>query len=401
MGILDGLRSLDELSLENQRVFVRLDLDTTLHGDKLDDDASVQRALPTIQKVQRAGARVILGARVGEPNGRVNAALSLEPFAARLSELLQADVYLPDECVGDAARKVVQDLRPGQLCLLENLDFAPEEGQNDDSFARELLRFADVYVNDALVDTRARRASTDALPRMVRERGMGYAFAAELAAIAKVTETPQRPLLLVAGGEDAAGGLDWLKAMLDRANLVLAAGAVGNALLAARGSKLGATPIEAGTLARGRSLLTTARDRNIPLLLPTDLVAAEGLGALAGRPVPAASVPESLQALDIGPETRAAFAAALGSAKTVLWNGPLGSAQNPAFGAGTLAFAQALADSPAFGLVLGSDTVHALRRADAEVTSRIGFVSAGGRASLDLVEGRRLPGIEALRGGAT
>lgn len=395
MGILDGLRALDELPLENHRVFVRLDLDGVLERDVLRDEAPLRRALPTIQKIQRAGARVVLAGRAAD-------APSLEPIAIKLSELLQTDIFLPDECAGDAARKVVQDLRPTQICLLENLALAPEEAANDDAFARELLRFADVYVNEALSECATRSASIDALPRMVRERGMGYGLAAELNAVARATDKANRPLVLVAGGADPVASIDWLKVLLERANVIVAGGTTAQVLLAARG---GAGPssavFEAGLLARARSLLDTARERRVKVVLPTEVVAGPSRGALAGLVRNAREIPADELLLDIGPATRTAFAEALSGAKTVLWQGALGAAENPAFDAGTLEFARALAESPAFGLVLGTHTVHALRRADAEVLSKIGFVSAGGRAALDLIEGRRLPGIEALRGGAS
>lgn len=400
MALLDGLRTLDQFPLENQRVLVRADLDCEIENGVLKDDAPILRALPTIQRVQRGGARVVIAARLGEPGGRVTPALSLEPVAAKLSELLQCDVYLPDECVGEAARKVVQDLRPSQVCLLENLDFSPEEQKAEDAFARELARFGDVYVNDSIIDSNTRRTSIELLPKLLRERFMGYALAAELTAIARATEQPQRPLALVAGGSDAVQGLEWLTPLVDRANILIAGGAVGRTLLAAQGISA-ATVSDPGALARARTLLTLARDRKVKLVLPTDVVIAESVDALAGRVVSAKAIPVGALTLDVGPETRAAFASAVASAKTVLWNGALGAAENPAFSQGTLEFAQALSDSPGFGLVLGSGTVRALRRADAELLTKIGFVSAGGRTALDLVEGRRLPGIEALRGGAT
>lgn len=401
MAILDGLRTLDELELENQRAFLRLDLDVPLEKGVVAQDDRLKAALPTIQQALRAGARVVLAARLGEADGRPSPELSLLPVAERLSELLASEVYLPDDCVGDAAKKVVQDLRGGQVCLLENLDFHPEERANDEGFAHKLARFADVFVNDSLRDSGRACASLDALPRLVRERGMGALLAAELGALSRVHEKLERPLLLALGGGNAAEKLEFLEKWLDRADTVLIGGALGNTLLAAGGANLRESAVDRSLLARGRALLTAARDRKVEVLLPRDLVVAEDPGAGKGWPVPATGMLEGTVALDIGPRTVELFAERAQRAKMLLWNGSFGLGKGLAFAAGTLAFARSLGEVLPFRVVVGEDTKVALGHAEQELASRIGFVSAGGRASLELLEGRRLPGLEALRGGAT
>lgn len=397
MGLLDGILSIDELALENQRVLVRLDLDVE---DTARDRARLRAARASIEHATRAGARVIVAAHRGAPDGQVNEELSLESVGASLSELLGTEIYLPDDCVGDAARKVIQDLRPGQVCLLENLDFYAEERENEEGFARRLAAFADVYVNDSLRDSAKSRASTDQLARVMRKRCMGVRLKAELSAIARVNET-DRPLALVVGGSNAAASIALVEGMLDRAKTVLVGGTLGNTLLAARGSRLQKSSVDSNLLARGRALFTLARDRSVELVVPVDLLTADAPQAKAAQTVPVGNIPENSMALDVGPKTVELFASRVSRAKAVLWVGALGAAKSPVFREGTLAFAAQLAQSPAFSAALGDDTAEAIGHANEDVLCKFGLVSTAGRAALELIEGRRLPGIEALRGGAT
>lgn len=397
MGLLDGILSIDELSLENQRVLMRLDLDV---DDKTADRARLRAARASIEHATRAGARVVLAAHRGTPEGSVNEALSLEPVAASLSELLGTDIYLPDDCVGDAARKVVQDLRPGQVCLLENLDFYAEERENDEAFARKLAAYADVFVNDSLRDSQRSRASTDQLARIMRKRCMGPRLKAELTALARIIET-ERPLALVVGGSNAGAAIGLVETLLDRVRVVLAGGTLGNTLLAARGNKLQKSAVDSTLLARSRALVSLARDRGVELVVPADLVVAESAQAKAGSVANPNSVGEGSMALDVGPKTLELFEKRLAGAKGVVWTGALGAGKNPAFREGTLGFAALLGQSNAFSVTLGDDTAEAISHAAEDVLCKFGLVSTAGRAALELIEGRKLPGIEALRGGAT
>lgn len=402
MGILAGIRSIEELPLENQRAFLRLDLDGPQKPDAAWRERRVRAALPTIERAIKGGARVVLAARLGRPSGPEHAAeFSLEPVGSLLSELLKSEVFLPDDCIGDAARKVVQDLRPGQICLLENLGFHREEAENDESFAQKLAQFADVYVNDALRDSDSREASVAALPRLVRERGMGLELAKELAALAQIIETPKRPLVLVVGGGNAQEKLGLVESLLDRVDAVLVGGAIGNTLLAARGVDLKDSPLDSSLLSRGRALLDRARDKKIDFLLPLDVMVADKQSREEARPVPVAGVPAGARVVDVGPETLALFAERVARAETALWCGPLGIRENSAFRANLLEFARRFGEAQRARVVIGADTQQALVDAGEDVTSSVGFVSAGGRASLALIQGRKLPGIEALRGGAT
>jgi phosphoglycerate kinase len=401
MGILDGIRSIEELSLDGQRLFLRLDADLAPAQETGLSSERLSRALPSIEHAVKAGARVVLASRMAEPKDK-RGSVTLEPLAERLSERLKTEIFLPDSCIGDAARKVIQDLRPGQICLLENLGAFAEEEQNEDAFARLLARFAEVYVNDALADSEHSLASLETLPRLVRERGMSLGMAAELRALARFAEPTEAPFVLVLGGGGALERLDLLEALLERVSAVLVAGTLGNTLLAARGYDLKESRFDRSLLARGRALLTRARDRKVEVMLPVDLVVGESTGATSGQIAPAASIPADSVALDIGPKTLELYGARVAKAKSALWCGTFGAPKNPAFGSNILEFSRhfAVADSDRVRVVIGEDTRAALLAVPLEIKSTIGFISTGGRASLELIKRRRLPGVEALRSGA-
>ena len=399
MGTLDGIRTIDDLRLENQRVFIRVDFNVPLDkSGNITNDERIVASLPTIKKAISSGARVVLGSHLGRPQGKPNPAFSLEPAAARLSELLAQDVYLPDDCTGDAAKKLVSDLRPGQLVMLENLRFHAEEEQNDDAFARELATLCDVYVNDAFGSSHRAHASIAALPRLMRDRGMGYLLRDEVTALARVTETPEKPFVAILGGAKVSDKLKVIDALLKKCDALCIGGAMANTLLAAAGHAMKDSKLEREQLALGRTLLAQARDRGVRILLPTDVVVATEPESQQAQTVSVRNIPDQHMALDIGPDSVKAFAAEIAKAKTVFWNGPMGLFENPAFAAGSLGVAHALAESSAFTVVGGGDSVAAVAAAGADVAQKIGFISTGGGASLELIEGLKLPGVEALRG---
>ncbi|HKO49382.1 MAG TPA: phosphoglycerate kinase [Polyangiaceae bacterium] len=399
MGTLDGIRTIDDLRLDNQRVFIRVDFNVPLDkAGQISNDDRIRASLPTIKKAISSGARVILGSHLGRPNGKPNPAFSLEPVALRLSELLGQDVYLPDDCIGDAARKLVSDLRPGQLVMLENLRFHDEEESNEEGFVREIAALCDVYVNDAFGASHRAHASIAGLPRVIRDKGMGYLLRDEVTALARITDIPAKPFVAILGGAKVSDKLKVIGTLLKKCDAICVGGAMANTFLAAAGNSLQDSKLEQEQLPLARTLLEQARDRGVRFILPIDVVIAEDGNATNGEIVNVRSIPERHMALDIGPASVKAIAAQVAGAKSVFWNGPMGLFENPVFAAGSIGVAQALAASTAFSVVGGGDSVAAVAAAGPGIAEKISFISTGGGASLELIEGLKLPGVEALRG---
>jgi phosphoglycerate kinase len=399
MGMLDGIRLIDELPLEGRRVFIRVDFNVPLDkaSGKITDDERIVASLPTIKKAIASGARVILASHLGRPKGQKAPKYSLEPVAVRLSELIGKDVTLPDDCIGDAAKKVVADLRPGQVCLLENVRFHAEEEKNDEAFAKELASLCDTYVNDAFGSSHRAHASVHGVARLVKDRGMGYLLRDEIKALDRVVNSPEKPFVAVLGGAKVADKIAVIEALLTKCDAICIGGAMANTLLASQGADMKASLLEPDWLARGRTLLEQAKSKGVDFVLPSDVVVGPATDAASGQTVAANSVPDGQMALDVGPDTVKAFGARIAKAKTIFWNGPMGFFENKAFAGGTNGIAQALAASSGFSVVGGGDSVAAVKAAGESVLSKIGFISTGGGASLELVEGKKLPGVEALR----
>lgn len=396
MALPKGIQHVEQLAVEGRRVFVRVDLNVPLTKDrKVSDDARIVAVLPTIRHLIERGARIVLGSHLGRPDGKVKPELSLEPVAARLAELLATDVTLADEPVGDGARKVVSDLRDGQIALLENLRFDPGEEANDDTFARALASYADVYVNDAFGTAHRAHASTAGMVPHVAARGAGYVMAKEIDVLSRLLGEVDRPYLAILGGAKVSDKIEVLDALLTRVDSIAIGGAMANTFLTAQGKTLGKSKVEADKLVLARNFLRKASEAGKAVLLPTDVVVAAGLDATATTVVAVDAVPADQMALDIGPATVEAYRAAAGKARTVFWNGPMGVFEKPAFASGTVAVAHALADNRlALTVVGGGDSAAAV--AQAGVADRVTHVSTGGGASLEFIQGLELPGITAL-----
>jgi phosphoglycerate kinase len=390
-----ALRSIRDLSLEGRRVFVRVDFNVPLENGKVRDLSRIRATLPTLQHAAERGARMVLASHMGRPKGKADTAFSLEPVGAVLAELLECEVLFTDDCLSEAAGKIMADLRDGQIALLENLRFHAGEEKNDDAFARSLAKLADVYVNDAFGAAHRAHASVSALPKLFKERGIGLLMQAEIEALDKLRSSAPKPFVAVLGGAKVSEKIGVLEALIDRVDAMLIGGAMGNTFLAARGVAMGKSKIEEDRLALARSLMQRAEERGVKLMLPLDVVVADGLKSDRGRIVDVAHVPSDTMALDIGPATVEAYRRVIMQAKSMFWNGPMGLFERAAFAAGSLGIAQAGADCAGFTVVGGGDSLSAVNQAG--LAEQYDHVSTGGGASLEYLEGRAMPGLEAVR----
>ncbi|MBS1122016.1 MAG: Phosphoglycerate kinase [Deltaproteobacteria bacterium] len=398
MALPGGIKHVQELPVEGKRVFVRVDFNVPLDKAtrRITDDARITATLPTLRHLMERGARIVLGSHLGRPDGQVKPELSLEPVAVKLAELLGIDVVLADEPVGDGARKVVSDLRDGQIAMLENLRFHPGEEANDEQLARTLASYCDIYVNDAFGTAHRAHASTAGMVKFVGEKGAGFVMAKEIDFLSRLLGEVDRPYVAVLGGAKVSDKIEVLDALLERVNAIVIGGAMANTFLEAQGKNLGKSKVEREKLANARNFLRKAVEKNIAVHLPTDVIVATGLDDDGSKAVMVDAIPAESMALDIGPMTVELFRRVLGAARTVFWNGPMGVFEKPRFAAGTVAVARALADNKlALTVVGGGDSAAAI--AQAGLADKVSHVSTGGGASLEFVQGLDLPGIAALR----
>ena len=382
-----------QLELAGKRVFLRADLNAPLAGGEVSDDTRLRAVLPTIRYALTAGAAVVLASHLGRPKGKT-AEYSMRPVAERLGALLGHPVELASDCVGPETAARARALRPGEILLLENLRFHPEEEKNDDAFAGELATLADCYVNDAFAAAHRAHASIDAITRHLRPAAAGLLMQQELAALGRILEAPARPLVAILGGAKVSDKLVLVSHLLGRVDALLIGGGMAFTFLLALGHAVGRSLVEVERVETARAALETARRRGVRVVLPVDVLAAEGLDSPSGRTVGVREIPADLMGLDIGPRTVEAFAAELRTARTIAWNGPMGVFEKAPFAGGTVAVARAVASAPAFSVIGGGDTIAAV--AQAGVTDRIGYISTAGGAFLEYLEGRKLPGVEAL-----
>ena len=391
------LRQMDSLPIdEGTRVLVRVDFNVPLDDEQtVSDDTRIRESLPTINRLREGGALVILMSHLGRPKGRPDPKLSLRPAARRLSELLGTAVVFVPASVGRAAEEAVARAGPGDVLVLENLRFDPREEQNDGNFARELAGLADVYVNDAFGSAHRAHASTTAVAQLL-PAAAGELMLRELWALDDILGRPEHPYWVVVGGAKVSDKIGLLKTLLPRADGTVVGGGMANTFLAAAGKSLGASRVETGAVSAAAALLEDARRLGCPIVLPTDVVVTTEFAAgAASRVTGVDTIAGAEMALDIGPESVRAIEAALRDARTVFWNGPMGVFEWERFRAGTDAVARILADLDARVVVGGGDSVAAVNQTGLQ--DRLTHISTGGGAALEFLEGRRLPGVEALR----
>lgn len=389
------------LTLENlgtvagQRVFVRVEFNVPITDGKVGDDTRLREALPTLRELVAAGARVICAAHLGRPKGQPNPKYTLKPVADRLAELLGRPVAFATDCVGPEAERVVGALQNGGVAVLENLRFHAGEESNDPAFADALARLADAYVDDAFGAAHRAHASVVGVPARTTKKAAGRLLVREVEALGALLGSPARPFAAILGGAKIEGKIDTLVNLLPRLDQLMVGGGMANTFLAAQGHELANSLVERDRLDMAREILARAAEKGVEVLLPTDLVVTNSLDDPQRiETVAVTAVPAGTLAVDVGPATSTAFAAAVMKAATLFWNGPLGVFEQPPFDAGTRAVAEALASSSGFTVLGGGETVAAAHQAG--VAERVSHVSTGGGASLEFLAGRALPGVVAL-----
>jgi phosphoglycerate kinase len=390
-----AIPGLDELLAEGvrgARVFVRSDLNVPMHDGRIGDDSRIRASLPTLVRLTRAGARVIVASHLGRPKGKPSPELSLRPVAAALARLLDCGVSFSTDCIGPKAEAAVAELAPGQVLLLENLRFHAGEEKNDRDFAAALAALADVYVNDAFGTAHRAHASTAGMVPLVPRVAAGDLLRSELLHL-RVVREPERPLLVILGGAKVSTKLAVMEALAPHADVLAIGGAMTYTFLAALNQPVGASWVERDCEGDARRVLAAAERAGRRLLLPSDHVVVQKVEAGAARRVVDA-IPESWIGVDIGPRTAAAYAGEARRARTVFWNGPMGVFEIDAFAAGTEAVARGVAACRGTSVVGGGDSLAAVNRLG--IGARIGHLSTGGGASLEYVQGLVLPGVAAL-----
>jgi len=396
MAKLLTLDDLDLANLKGKRVFVRVDFNVPLSAaQEVGDTTRLEEAIPTIRELTGAGGVLLLASHLGRPKGKPDPRYSLRPVAARLAELLGQPVRFAEDCVGDEVETVVRTMKTGEVVLLENLRFHAEEEKNEPAFADRLAALAEVYVDDAFGAAHRAHASVVGVPERLQTKVAGRLLEREVTALGRLLGEPERPFVALLGGAKIEGKIDTLENLLPRLNVLLLGGGMANTFLAAEGFDVGASLFEPDRVELARQILERAKSRGIEVILPSDLVVTDDLdNPQRIETVPAHAIPAGTKAVDVGPETRQAFATAIGRARTLFWNGPLGVFEKPPFDAGTRAVAEALASCPGFSVIGGGETVAAVHQAG--VAGRIGHVSTGGGASLELLAGKVLPGVAVL-----
>jgi len=392
---MGAVRRLADLDVAGKRALVRVDFNVPLDGEgRVTDDTRIRAALPTIQELRRRGAQVVLMSHLGRPKGAVDERLRLDAVARRLQELLDAPVLKLSESVGPAVEQAVEDAGPQSVVLLENVRFNPGEKKGDPALAAAYARLGDVFVGDAFGTAHRAEASVSEVAKLL-PAAAGLLLEREIAAFERVLEAPERPFVAILGGAKVSDKLTVIENLLDKVDCLLVGGGMAYTFLKAQGHSIGTSLCEDDRLDTVRAALTKAAERGVELLLPVDHVVAERFAADAEARTCGVDIPDGSMGLDIGPRTRELYAARIAAARTVVWNGPMGVFEMERFRPGTEAVGRAVAECPGYTVVGGGDSVAAVELLG--LAERVDHISTGGGASLELLEGKQLPGIAALR----
>lgn len=386
-------RSVSEADVRGKRVLVRVDFNVPLQGDQVTDDTRIRAALPTIQLLLDRGAAVILASHLGRPKGKPDPKYSIAPAAARLTQLLGRDVRTATDVVGADAQAAAQALQPGQILVLENTRFEPGEETNDPELSRSLAALADMFVNDAFGAAHRAHASTVGVAEILPAYA-GLLLLHETSTLSRLLDAPERPFVAILGGAKVSDKLAVIGHLLKRVDALLLGGGMANTLLLAEGKEIGESLAEPDLAEQARGLMAEARTRGVSILVPNDVLVAANIDSEHPRIVSSSEVPSEMAIFDIGPDTVREYCSQVSAARTVFWNGPMGVFEKTPFAGGTIGIARCVADSPAFTVVGGGDSIAAIEAAG--VADEIDHISTGGGASLELLEGRSLPGIAAI-----
>ena len=394
-------KTVDDINVKGKKVLVRCDFNVPMKEGKITDDIRIVEALPTIKKLMADGGRIILCSHLGKPKGTVKPELSLAPVTVRLSELLGVNVVFAadDNVVGENAKKAAEALQDGEVMLLENTRFRPEEEKNIDNFSEELASLAEVFVNDAFGTAHRGHCSNVGVTKYMKENAVGYLMQKEIKFLGDAVETPVRPFVAILGGAKISDKLKVIDNLLEKCDTLIIGGGMAYTFVKAMGYETGKSLVDDEKVEYCREMIEKAKSLNKELLLPVDTVVADEFpnpidAEIAVEVVPTNAIPAEKMGLDIGPETAKLFAAKIAEAKTAVWNGPMGVFENPILSKGTFAVAQALADSDATSIIGGGDSAAAVNQLG--FADRITHISTGGGASLEYLEGKELPGVAAV-----
>lgn len=391
------VRYIDELdSLRGKKVFIRVDFNVPQDDQgNVTEDTRIVGAVPSIKYALDQGARVVLASHLGRPKGEKKPKYTMTPATKRLSELLGCEVKQAPDCFGPEVTALVDALQPGEALMLENVRFYGGEEKNDAEFARNLANGCDIYVNDAFAVSHRAHASVEAITHVIPVVAGGFLMKNELTYFNKAMTTPERPLAAILGGAKVSGKLEVLQTLVSKVDIIIIGGGMAFTFLKAQGYSIGKSLVEDDLLETAKKILADAKEKNVRFLLPTDCVVADKFAADADqKTVPISEIPSDWMALDVGPASAKAFGEALRDAKTVIWNGPMGVFEMDAFAKGTFAMADVVAGLNAITIIGGGDTDAAVRKA--KVDDKVSYISTGGGAFLELLEGKVLPGVKAL-----
>ncbi len=390
------MRTLDNVDVAGKRVFIRVDFNVPLDKERhVTDDLRIRAVLPTIKKVLEGGGKAVLASHLGRPKGKVVDEFSLKPVGEYLSGLLDREVPVAPDCVGDEVEKQVSRLKDGDLILLENLRFHAGEEKNDEGFSKQLASLAEIYVNDAFAVSHRAHASVHGITRFVSLCAAGYQLEKEIKYYRQAMEEPKRPVAMVIGGAKVSTKIDVLENLIDKVDFLLIGGAMANTFLKAQGNAVGKSLVEDDHMETATRLLEEAKKKGVKVYLPVDVVVAKSLESTDDvRQVPVGKVPSDDKILDVGTETIEVFESVLQKCSTIVWNGPLGAFETHPFQKGTFALAEYLGNLDALTVVGGGDSAAAVK--EAKVDNKVSYVSTGGGAFLEMLEGKTLPGIAAL-----